>query len=355
MKLSKDTVNGQKSYVQKQSIVRAIRSTGATMVAISVPLDTNAQMIAVGTTPGPQTIEKETQDWCDVIHAAGMNVLHRGTFSGTEAIWGFPYYIFGSGDQLNTGTGTSAPTDGENTFCGRILRYITTNVGQTHWIDGDLFAPIPEATSHAFDGNNWWDPAASTTNYAAAFAEFKATSDAQFTAWAISVKFQSHNNYSEVRSGWIPNSVFTEQGIAGVDYYGGYVSASNVQVQDYIDDIIWVYTNKGVPVFWSEWGDLPNALPANVLTIDQRLNWLIQFYFRISQYCVDTGKLVGFNYWGGWDAQNTSIMLIDGTSNYQPNARGKILAQYYSNQANLPSGLIRAPIVSGSTDDTYTF
>jgi hypothetical protein len=361
MKFSKDTVENQQTTSEKQNIIAALVLGGASHIAISVPMDTNAQMIAAGKTPDPLDIEDEIREWCDLIHAAGCKVIHRGTLSGFElqggggGLYGFPYYEWGTADQLDTGDRDSAATDGENTVCGRVLRYINTTVGSTHWADGDVFAPFPESTGQAFHGGGespWWDDTVSSPDaFAAAFAEFKAVSDAAFEVMGKLVQYQCHDNYSEVRSGWIPASHFILMGLACIDYYGGYTSSNHVRVQDYIDDIVWVFENKDVPVFWTEWGDLPSAWPAGNQSIDARLNFLNQLYATVTNHLVNTGKLIGFNFWGGWSGQNTSI-LWDDSGTYRLNARGKALANYYINN----SGLIRVPIITaGNTDDTYTY
>jgi hypothetical protein len=350
MKKTKDVMATQLSDAEIANLVACIKTTGATHIAISCPMDTDAQMRAAGTTPAPRTAEAHIQAWCDAIHAAGLKVIHRGTFSGTEAIWGFSQIIFGTGTALAIGTSGSAAADGENSFCGRIRRYILTTVGATHWADGDLFCPIPEGTQNAFNGKNWWDGTSdSTGQYAAAFIAFKATAAAAFTSISKSVTFMSHNNFSEVRSGWVPASLFSDQNIAGFDYYGQYQGTLYNNVADYITDIATVCTNTGKSAFWGEWGDLPNAMPAFAsLNIYDRLNFLQQFYKSIQTNLVDTGKLIGYNYWGGWEGQNTSILIKTG-SNYTLNARGKMLQAFFNNR--VPA---RLPVLqSGSSDLDY--
>lgn len=353
MKKTKDTVTSQLTTEEKKSLVLCIRSTGATHIAISVPMDSNSQFTAVGTTPSPRTIEAETQDWCDVIHSAGLKVLHRGTFSGHENIWSFPY------DKTRAaGTASSAASDGETTWCGRFYRYITTNVGASHIESGDIFAPCPEGTTHAFDGNFWISSGGSgvQANYVTAYTEFKGIVDAIATAQSKNLLFMAHNNFSEVNSGWIPASFFTNIGTVGADYYGQVQGTTYVRPSDYITDWSTVYSAKGnKKIQWGEWGDLPNAIPKNVVTIEDRMWYLINFYKSVRDNLVDTGKMDFFNYWGGWEGQNTSILNKTGSgasSVYSLNARGKILQAFYTYQ----DGIKRPPVITtGSSYTNYSY
>jgi hypothetical protein len=357
MKKTKDTITGQLGTAEKTNLIACLATTGATHIAISHALDTNAQLIAAGTTPSPQTIEAEIQEWCDIIHAAGMKVMHRGKFSGTDspASWGFSQIIFGTGTQLNIGTSGSAPSDGENTFCGRIRRYILTTVGASHWANGDLFSPIYEGTANAFNGKNWWDGADSTNNYSSAFIQFKATSDAAFASISKTVTFFSSNNFSEIDSGWIPGAMFSNQGVVAFDYYGRRQGLTSNQVSDYLTDLNTVYTAKSLPMIYEEWGDISGEALPTVTTIEERLAYLNRFYKAHRDSEVDTNKLIGFFYWGGWEGQNTSLLIKTGSgasSQYTLNARGKTLAAFFKSQG----GMVRVPVVTaGSTDDTYTF
>jgi len=333
MKKTKDSVTNQLTTAEKWDLIMAISETGATHISISVPMDTDAQFRARGITPGPRTIENETKEWCDLIHAAGMKVLHRGPFCGQEAIYNFPYFKYGSTDFIAAGTASTAASDGETTWCGRVRRYIVNNVGQTHWQSGDVFAPMPEATTHAFDGNMWVSSAGSglQANFYEAFKQFKLTADAVFATWGLSVTFMSHNNFSEVASGWIPGQLFTDQNVTGADYYGQYRGSGVVKPGDYVIDVEGVYSSKGKPFFYGEWGDIKGeAIPA-VSNIQERLAYLRQFYNAHRDYVVNNGKMIGFNYWGGWEGQNTSILYKDSNGKYKLNARGIILKNYFRN------------------------
>lgn len=353
MKKSKDTVNNQSTLADKQNLIARLATMGITHVAISVPMDTNVQMKAAGNTPSPLSIEGETRQWCKVIHDAGLNVLHRGTFSGMEAIYSFPIAKEGSGAFIPVGTVNSAPTDNESTWMGRIRRYIMVNVGDANWKNGDIFAPIPEPTSQAFNGNNFWlsTGAGSQANFASFFIVAHAVADAAFASMGKKITFMTCNNYSEVRSGWIPQSLFADQGIVAFDYYGQYQATGANSQADYITDLNELYEIRGLPLFQGEWGDISGEAIPTPANIAARLTYLVEFYKQYRDNLVKRNILTGFNYWGGWEAQNTSILLKTG-SDYFLNARGKILAKFL----NFDDGYTTAPTVtSGTTDDNYTF
>lgn len=351
MKKCKDTVNNQLTSAEKTALIACVASTGATHCAISVPMDSQATFTGNGVTPSPRTISAETQDWCDIIHAAGLGVIHRGTFCGAENIWSAAFYDGG----VSTGTAASAATDGTSTLCGKYYQYLWTNVGRDHVANGDVFAPIPEGTTHAFDGHYFW-AAGSQANYADVYAKFHTITSSFASAIGKTVSFMSHNNFSEVNSGWIPASLFTDCGAAGADYYGQSQGAAFVKPSDYVTDWATQYTNKAVVTQWGEWGDLSNAIPTNIKTIEDRMSYLIRFYTAVRDSLVNNGKMNYFNYWGGWDAQNTSLFIKTGTGAsavYALNARGKILANFFKGDGGSGG---RSPVVtSGNSDSTYTF
>lgn len=340
MKLTKDAVTNQLTTPVKTQLVSTIKTMGVTHIAHSIPMDDNSRFTANGTTPSPRTIEAEVQDWCDVIHTAGLNVIHRGTFCGVENIWNFAYDT-----STSQGTASSAATDGNSTWCGRYYNYLYNHVG-SHVTSGDVFAPIPEGTTHAFDGHFFISSGGSgaTANYAQLFADFHTITNTYAAAQGVTVTFMSHNNYSEARSGWIPNSLFTNQGIVGLDYYGQYQGSTHNYPSDYVTDWTAIHTAKGVPLFWGEWGDINGNATPTLTNIDARMNYLVKFYKTVRDQLVDTGMMTGFNNWGGWAGQNTSLLYLDGNGNYQLNAWGQMLAAFYKSHA----GLDRPPVTTGS-------
>ncbi len=373
MKKSKDTLTSQLSIEEKINLVACLATLGITHVAISVPLDDNSIWIAAGSTPSPNTVENETQEWCDVIHSQlsmyglPLKVIHRGSFGGVENIFGVAY------DNAATarGSAASSSTDANTTWCGKYYRYLYNHVGD-HVITGDIFAPIPEGTTHAFDGHMFVDNTGSGTiaNYVQLFTDFHTITNTYMAAKGVTAIFMSHNNFSEIASGWMPTSLFTNQGLVGFDYYGQRKGAAYVNQEDYLYDLQQLGIGKdsngggsnnagGFTQFWGEWGDLPGAVTtlgeSNQVQWD---SWLVAFYKTIRDNLVtpnggSTG-LVGFNYWGGWEGQNTSLLVKTGsgvTARYSLNFRGKILRDFYLND-----GGVRAPkITSGSAADSYTY
>lgn len=352
MKKSKDVITAQLTSAEKANLIACLATAGITHIAISTPMDIQSEFVAFGSTPSPRTISAETQDWCDLIHAQlsiygePLKVIHRGTFCGVEAIYGAGYIDGG----LSLGTQASAPTDGTATLLGRYYKYLFTNVGITHVLDGDIFCPIPEGTTHAFDGHYWW-PGGTQANFDAAYAAFHVLTTTFGTSAGKSLVFMTHNNFSELASGWMDRALFTDQNMAGADYYGQRQGSTAVNPADYVRDWQQLYQGKdsaspfgnnnaaGIPQFWGEWGDLPNAVPAG--TENDNVTWaawLNSFYRAITDNLVSPyGPMVGFNYWGGWESQNTSIVDKAGSgasSVYTLNFRGNILKTWFSTVAS---------------------
>ncbi len=461
MKKSKDTLTAQLSTAEKQALVSCLASLGITHIAMSVPLDANSVITGAGTTPSPNTIEGEVQDWCDVIHAQQnvygssvyggyLKVIHRGTFSGVENIWSVPY-------DRNTpgGTAASSSTDGATTWCGRFYNYLYNSVGN-HVATGDIFAPIPEGTTNAFptshsntvtmtiaspcvvtqtahglltgtaisfttsillptgvvsgttyylskkDANSYYlfdtqahaiaDNGAGTgtgivnssgaqagtqtstysdwfiatqSAYLALFPEFHTMVTTYAAAKSKTLVFMSHNNFSEVATGYLSSGLFSDQSLVGADYYGQRRGSTFVEARDYVYDWQQLYAGHdpnggggngagGINQFWGEWGDLASAVPSGVE--GSTLTWtnfLNDFYRGIKENLVAPyGPLIGFNYWGGWEGQDTSIVDKTGSGSssvYTPNFRGLILKKYYSNpQVDYAENVGRNFIKSGS-------
>lgn len=368
MKKSKDTLVSQLTTAEKQSLVACLATTGITHVSISVPLDDNSVWVAAGSTPSPRTVEAETMDWCDVIHAQTgvdgnpLKVLHRGSFGGIENIYNVPY---DTGTPI--GTASSAASDGNTTWCGRYYRYLNNHVG-SHVLDGDIFAPIPEGTTHAFDGN-WFTNQA---GYMALFPHLNTITQSYGTAQGKSLVFMSHNNFSEVASGYISSSVFSNQSLVGCDYYGQRQGVAMVKPSDYVYDWQQLYLGKdsngggnngagGINQFWGEWGDLSSAmLPGQFSNIESHLSFLRNFFKAVRDNLVTpNGHMVGFNWWGGWEGQDTSLLIKTGSgasSVYTLNVMGKMLAAFFKNQG----GMVRSPVCTSGANDsiggrTYTF
>ncbi len=350
MKKTKDTVISQLSDATKEALLNAIDKFGATHVSISLPMDTQAVMVANGTTPSSRSISAETQDWCTRIHAHGMNVIHRGTLCGAEAIWGASFYDGG----VSIGTSASAPTDASNTLAGKYYQFLWNNVSGTNITDGDIFSPLPEGTTHAFDGHYFW-PAGSQANFIEVYRVFHQLTDNFAASSGKSLSFMSHNNYSEVNSGWIPGGMFSNETWVGYDYYGQSMGGKYNHPQHYIDDLVRIYqtsgNGQGIKQFQGEWGAINgNALPSQG-NIHDRWHYLIRFYKQYRDTVVANNILSGFNYWGGWEGQNTSLLWLDG-STFRLNGDGRILANFYIGNG----GMERVPVdAGGTTTHNYYF
>lgn len=363
MKKTKDVVTSQLTTAEKQNLVACLATLGVTHIAISTPMDIQSEFIAFSSTPSPRTISAEVQDWCDVIHnqlsvyGIPLRVVHRGTLCGVEAIYNAGYFD----GSLTIGTATSSLTDGTATLGGRIYMYINTNVGASHWMDGDIFAPIPEGTTHAFDGHYWW-PGGTQANYVAAYSIFRDILKAYGTSIGKSLIFQTHDNFSELASGWMNIGEFNTQQLVAADYYGQRQGATKVTVSDYKTDWQQLYLGKdsngggsnnaaGFDQAWGEWGDLPGAMPSGYQNDNITwAAWLESFYTMIRDNLVTpNGHMIYFNYWGGWESQNTSIVSKTGSgasSVYTLNFRGEILKRFFIGNIDVSTRIPLASIPS---------
>lgn len=150
MKFTKDTINGQPSASRIRAIVKALADNfNLTHISIAIPLDRNADYEAVGTMPGPSSVELFTQLWADAIHDEGLKVLFRGDFNawertGATGNWNFILEV--GTNRIDIGTVGTAPTDGQTTALGKLDDYIRNN--PNFFQDGDIFAPCPERTEN---------------------------------------------------------------------------------------------------------------------------------------------------------------------------------------------------------------
>lgn len=361
LKKSKDTLLNQLTTAEKTTLVACIKSMGVNFIDCNVPMNDNSEFIAVGSTPSPRTVEAETQDWCDVIHAADLNIMHRGAYGQVEGpanVFGIPF-----SPAMAMGTAASASTDGNTTMCGRWYRYLTNHVG-SHVVSGDIFAPIPEGTTNAFNGNFF---APSQSAYMQLFSDLRTITNTWAATQNVSVVFVTGDNFSQLCSGY-DFGYMSNQGFVGFDYYGQRQGSLYNNPSNYVFDLQQLYLGKdpsgggnnncaGINQFWIEWGDLPNALPPQKeLTVETWSNYLINFYRGLRDNVISpNGHLVGFCNWGGWEGQNTSLLYKTGsgaTAQYFPNFRGQILASYYKTS----TGMARSGVVQGGTSfDTYHF
>jgi hypothetical protein len=321
MKFTKDLVGNQPSDAEIEAIVSAIvNNINPTHISISVPLDSNAEFIANGTTPAPRTVEAFNQKWVDVIHSKGVKVIYRGTWSGIEGIYNFPKKV--GSNRFPTGTAASAATDGNTTWLGKTYKYIADHPGLFQ--AGDIWAVLPERTEGIFsDATSFISSGGSglQANYANFFNDLKAVSDSAFSNIGkpgVITGFTA-NNFSEFNSTWMYKSVSDTAGVIAIDHYGIDHTAAEME-----SDIRKIHNLYGKKVFLQEWGDYwhPNMSQAD------RTNYLNSMY-AVLQKLVNENILIGFNYWGGWENSLEGI-LVDNGNSYSVNYRGNILANFFA-------------------------
>ncbi len=374
MKKSKDAISSQLTTAEKQNLVACLASAGITHVEITCLADDTALLVANGTTPSPRTAEAEVQDWYDVIHAqpnvygpsvfgGTLKVLDRAVFCGIEGIFGFS---FDTGTPI--GTAASAPTDGNSTWMGRYYRYLYNHVTTAKVQTGDILCPIPEITGQAFSGHWFTDQGGAIS----LTAQMKILTDSFAAAAGKNLVYMANPNFSEVSSGFW--SGYPSAGnIVCYDYYGNWNQISPVTPAGYIADLSSIFAGQslsgygistgGIPQLQCEWGDLSGSIQlqgqsqrtgdnfiSGTTSIEAWHKFLIDFYKAYRDNLVPT-KLIGFNYWGGWENQNTSILWKTGSgagSQYFLNTRGQILAAFYKG-----NGLGRIP-VNTNASATYS-
>lgn len=372
MKKTRESSNAQIGLVEKQNLVACLAAMGATHIEITMLAQANADLISHGFTPSPLSIEAETQEWYDVIHAQAnvygnsvfggrLKVYDRAVFPGIEGILGYSY---DTGTPV--GTAASSATDGETTWCGRYRRYLVSNVTAAKMKTGDIQCPVPEITAQAFGGNFFTSQSGAITFVQQ--AHLIATEI--YASVGKTCVFLNNPNFSETASGWWGGGAYSDTGIVCYDYYGGYNGTSLVTPAGYSRDVDEVYAGRnpetggfiptaGYPQFFGEWGDLSGSilLAKGVRTGDnfvvgttQLEDWMhywVQF-LKMLKVQADAGKVIGFNYWGGWENQNTSVLYKTGSgagSQYFPNWRGQMLANYFKGNIVTP----RPPQITAGT------
>jgi hypothetical protein len=335
MKLNKDLVRVQLTDEQIAAYVAPLAEMNITHISISPPMDETADYLAEGVDlPMPRTAANHTKAWFDAIHAAGKKVIYRGTFNGIEGIYDFQHKVGAS--RFPAGTAASAAADGQTTWLGKIDDWIRNHAD--FWQNGDIFAPIPEATGGGIfsDGTSFLSYGGSgiQTNYENFFKDIHTVANAAFTAIGKSgvITGLSSNNYSEANSGWINGGLFSDAGVVAVDHYG-----TTHTVEEMESDLRGLSTAKGLPIFLQEWSDYWNG----DLDEDSRIAYLKTFYSLFNELITD-GVLTGFNYWGGWvGGEGEGILESDGAGGYQLNVYGQLLKASLSQVAPMDGEFIR--------------
>lgn len=347
MKLTKDVVNAQPSDATIAAIVASAKALNATHVAIAVPLDSNAEFLAQGNNPSPRTVEQFTAAWANAIHAAGMNVLWRGTFAefeqggtvdnspvpGAHTILGlyrFPFYV--PGDPANGGyTAGARPPQW---WLTKVADAIHRLAGYGVFKAGDVIGFLPEPRSNQNVWDSKWNFLGINNDpdvYAAFFQALKATEDSAFAAAGITgltTGMQAEEGSLFLASGaggghWYPDRLTALSGQIVTDHYGGDRCGGNpahspVEMDCGLRDASAFY---GKPIFLQEWADYWND------GADQQAetSYLHAMYGVFAQL-VREGKMDGFSYWGGWPGANESILNTDFSLNY----RGQLLRQFFT-------------------------
>lgn len=109
-----------------------------------------------------------------------------------------------------------------NSLLGIVYSYIMTN--SEIFANGDILAPFPEKTAGSFNDSTSWLSHASPgiiANYTNFFNDLKDVADYAFQQLGLNViTGHSSNNFSEIKSGWLPPSFFSHAGIVVTDWYG---------------------------------------------------------------------------------------------------------------------------------------
>lgn len=297
MKFTKDTINNQPSEAMIRTIVQNIKKdVHPTHIAISVPMNETIP------NSSPLSAWEFVRMICYVIHSEGLKVLHRGTFCEIEGIWGFTKAVGAN----------RKPTE---YYLNEMTRYINSN-GMI-FAHGDIWAPFPERTENIWSDSTSFLPHAPNIqqNYRQFFLDVKQRSDQTFTALNKQVVTgMTANNWSEVNSGWLPQEMYTDAGVVSFDHYG--INHTPQEMQEHLN-----HTYRfGIPMFHQEWSDYWNG----GMSMPERLNYLRSMYDVFTQFA-NEGKLIGFNYWGGWPGTGESILNPDLTVNEY----GKLLGEYY--------------------------
>lgn len=293
MKWTKDALTHQPDDATIQKLIATIRrDINPQFVAIAVPLNPTSEYPA-NQIPAPRTVEAFTQFLCNTIHAAGMNVLFRGTLCELEGIYDF---------QKVVGDKRVAP----NNLISKITAAVYNNAG---WFaDGDQFAPLPERTENIFQ-----DSTAFLTNLPQGYADFFVTlidaMDAAFKSFGKKVGTTLiANNYTEVTSGWIPRRLFDRTAEVAIDHYARTPDAL-------YNDIKATHDRIGLPVFLEEWGNYWDATP-------------LKPFLDVLGRLADEGILTGFNYWGAWPGAQEGLLNDDLTIN----DRGREVAAFFASR-----------------------
>lgn len=353
-----DGGSGQLTLAQKQEMLALAVQCGATHFQNHLFMDTDAQMQAnyseYAANYNRLTLEQETQEWADVVHAAGLKNIYRGSWSGIKNNNGFPYATYGGAHFIPLGTVAGAASEGETTYCGKIWRFMNVNVGASRWQDGDIMAPISECTEFLSNSSKRWfdNSAGDQTAMQNFFMTLKDVVDAYGASIGKSIGFFTIVNYSEYRSGYLGQTLPNDQGIIAIDYYGHYNASNgtNDEPSNYVADWIAVRnaTFSGKPLYQTEmggiWGD---SWPSRVSNYEDSVKFQMDFYKAYRDSLIDPGLMTGMSNWGFWSGQNSSILRYSG-GHYYLNSYGQIWANFMRG-----NGMGRIPVPNSTIWDSF--
>lgn len=308
MKETKDTVNSQPSDTLIQNTINLVKNNfpGVTHIAISVPLNSNADFVAHGNHPSPRTPEAFTDFLLDTIHAVGYNVIIRATDCYGEGIYNFPF-------QPNTA----------QHWITQAANHLTAH--KAHLKDGDIAAYFPE-----FEGQNNGFGA----NVTDSWSDFYKGLITAVNGWSLTngIKLSSFTtiNESEAASGWYGQDIVQAQKGFVVDYYPDANITDSAtwitNLKSTIDTLYSKYGAKSFPVFLQETADTRN--PQNGSTQQANPQMLADAFTQVIYPYLKSGELFGINFWNLFDTPQEGIIKIDGTS-VSLNPKGQALAKAF--------------------------
>lgn len=333
MKLTKDVVNGQPSNTLIQNIVNLVKNNfpGTTHLAISVPLNSDADFVSHGNKPIPLTPEAFTDFLLDTIHAAGYNALIRATDCYGEGIYNFPF-------QPNTA----------QHWITEATNHLTTH--KAHLKNGDIAAYFPEfeGQSNGFGANvtdswsNFYQGLITAVN------EWSATNGITITSFTTI-------NESEAISGWYPEANVAVNNGFIVDYYPDANITGETQwianLKGMIDTLHNKYGANSYPVFIQETADTRN--PNTGTTQQANPQMLADAFTQVIWPYLKSGELNGINFWNLFDTPQEGILSIDGSS-VSLNPKGQALAKAFQSVATATSAPVPTPTPSPTLEPTPT-
>jgi hypothetical protein len=313
MKLTKDTVNAQPSDTLIQNIINLVKNNfpGITHLAISVPLNSDADFVAHGNKPSPRTPESFTDFLLDEIHNAGYNAIIRATDCYGENIYNFPF-------QPNTA----------QHWITQATNHLTTH--KAHLRNGDIAAYFPEfeGQNNGFGANvidswdNFYNGLLTNLNEWAAQNQLFITS---FTTV----------NESEAASGWYGEDLVKAYKGFTIDYYPDANIIDSVSwianFKATVDNLYNKYGTKSFPIFVQETADTRN--PQNGTTQATNPQMLADCFTQVIYPYLQSKEMFGINFWNLFDSPQEGIITIDGSS-VSLNPKGQALAKAFQSIIN---------------------